>query len=205
MRYTSGMRRLALFAVLAASLPTAAQTNAAPEPTGPTAVFHTSMGKLTCRLFAKESPIAVKTFLGLTDGSKVWTDPRTGAVQHGKRFYDGIEIDRVVPDFVIQTGDITNDPSGAVDIGFRFPNETYPGLLYDRPGRLAFGNAGKDTNNSELFFTEHPVPRLDGGFTIIGQCDDASVNLIAKIARVPRGAKDRPVTPVRIERVEIKP
>lgn len=163
------------------------------------------MGPLTCKLLEAESPIAVKVFLSLADGTKDWTDPRTGTVQHGKRFYDGILIDRVVPGFVIQTGDITNDPSGKIDIGFRFPNEDTPGLLYDRPGRLAFGNAGKDTNNSELFFTEVAVPRLNGGFTIIGQCDEASVALIGRIARVPRDSHEAPLTPVRIERVDVQP
>ena len=175
-----------------------------PEPTGPTAVFHTSMGTLTCRLFAKESPIAVQTFIGLTNGTKDWTNPETHAPQHGVRFYDGMIFDRVLPDFVIQTGDITNDISGATDIGFRFPNERTPGLTYDRPGRLAFGNNGKDSNNSELFFAEHPMHSLDDGFTVIGQCDEASIKRIEAIARVPRDAHNRPLTPGVIRSVTIK-
>lgn len=175
-----------------------------PEPTGPTAVFHTTMGNLTCKLFAKESPIAVQTFIGLANGTKDWTNPETHAKQHGVRFYDGMIFDRVLPDFVIQTGDITNDISGATDIGFRFRNETTPGLTYDRPGRLAFGNNGKDTNNSELFFAEHPMHRLDDGFTIIGQCDEASIKRIEAIARVPRDEHNRPLTPVVIRNVTIK-
>ena len=174
-----------------------------PEPTGRVAVFHTSMGNLTCRLFEKESPIAVQTFVGLAEGTKDWTNPKTHAVEHGVRFYDGMIFDRVLPDFVIQTGDITNDPSGATDIGFRFKNEDTPGFTYDRPGRLAFGNNGKDTNNSELFFSEHPMHRLDGGFTIIGQCDEASVKRIEAIARVPRDEHNRPLTPVIIRSMTI--
>lgn len=174
-----------------------------PEPTGRMAVFHTSMGNLTCRLFEKESPIAVQTFVGLVEGTKDWTNPKTHAVEHGVRFYDGMIFDRVLPDFVIQTGDITNDPSGATDIGFRFKNEDTPGLTYDRPGRLAFGNNGKDTNNSELFFSEHLMHRLDSGFTIIGQCDEASVKRIEAIARVPRDEHNRPLTPVIIRSVTI--
>ncbi|HEY9137037.1 MAG TPA: peptidylprolyl isomerase, partial [Terriglobus sp.] len=167
-----------------------------PEPTGPTAVFHTTMGNLTCKLFAKESPIAVQTFIGLANGTKDWINPKTHAPQHGVRFYDGMIFDRVLPDFVIQTGDITNDISGKTDIGFRFPNERTPGLTYDRPGRLAFGNGGKDTNNSELFFAEHSMHRLDDGFTIIGQCDEGSIKRIKAIARVPRDEHNRPLTPV---------
>ena len=187
-----------------AALPPVAQAKLqGPEPTGRVAVFHTSMGNLTCRLFEKESPIAVQTFVGLAEGTKDWRNPKTHTVQHGVRFYDGMIFDRVLPDFVIQTGDITNDPSGATDIGFRFPNEDTPGLTYDRPGRLAFGNNGKDTNNSELFFSEHPMHRLDGGFTIIGQCDEASVKRIEAIARVPRDEHNLPLTPVVIRSVTI--
>ncbi|HEY9138675.1 MAG TPA: peptidylprolyl isomerase, partial [Terriglobus sp.] len=175
-----------------------------PEPTGPTAVFHTTIGNLTCKLFAKESPIAVQTFIALANGTKDWTNPETHAPQHGVRFYDGMIFDRVLPDFVIQTGDITNDISGKTDIGFRFPNERTPGLTYDRPGRLAFGNGGKDTNNSELFFAEHSMHRLDDGFTIIGQCDEASIKRIEAIARVPRDDHNRPLTPVVIRSVTVK-
>jgi peptidyl-prolyl cis-trans isomerase A (cyclophilin A) len=174
-----------------------------PEAAGRVATFHTSMGNLSCRLFEKESPVAVQTFVGLAEGTKDWTNPKTHVLEHGVRFYDGMIFDRALPDFVIQTGDITNDPSGATDIGFRFKNEDTPGLTYDRPGRLAFGNNGKDTNNSELFFSEHPMHRLDGGFTIIGQCDQASVKRIEAIARVPRDEHNRPLTPVLIRSVTI--
>ena len=176
----------------------------APAPTGPTAVIETSMGKIACRLFSKESPIAVATFIGLADGTKSWTNPVTKKVETGKRFYDGMPFDRVIPDFVVQNGDPTGDISGATDIGFRFKNENAPGLSYDRPGRLAFGNNGPDTNNSEIFITEAPMRRLDGGFTIIGQCDEASVKVVEAIARVPRDKNNRPIKEVRIVRVRFE-
>ena len=173
----------------------------APEATGPVAVIETTMGRIACRLFTKESPIATAVFMGLADGTKSWTNPVTKKVETGKRFYDGMPFDRTIPDFVIQNGDPTGDISGATDIGFQFKNENTPGLSYDRPGRLAFGNNGPDTNNSEIFITEHPMRRLDGGFTIIGQCDEASVKVLEAIARVPRDKDNRPLTELRIERV----
>lgn len=178
-------------------------TARAPEPSGPQAVIETSMGTLTCRLFTKESPIATGVFMGLVNGTKEWTNPVTHKVEHGKRYYDDMPFDRVIPDFVIQTGDFTGDISGGTDIGFRFKNENTPGLSFDRPGRLAFGNNGPDTNNSEIFIAEHPMRRLDGGFPIIGQCDDASVRLVEKIARVPRDAANRPIVPVTIVRIRL--
>lgn len=178
-----------------------AETVPAPEPTGPTAQIETSMGRISCKLFSKESPIATATFIGLAEGTKSWTNPVTHRVEEGKRFYDGMAFSRVIPDFVIQSGDYTGDPSGSVDIGFRFRNETAPGLSYDRPGRLAFGNDGPDRNNSEIFITEHPMRALDGGFTIIGQCDQASIKVVEAIARVPRDKDNRPIKEVKIETV----
>jgi cyclophilin family peptidyl-prolyl cis-trans isomerase len=183
------------------SLPAA---GSGPEPTGSTAVLETSVGRISCRLFERESPVATSTFLGLVNGTKDWTDPTTRLVQHGRRFYDGMAIDRVLPDYYIQFGDITGDISGKVDIGFRFKNENTPGLTFDRPGRLAFGNGGPDTNNSELFFALNPMHVLDGGYPIIGQCDQASVKVLEGIARLPRDGANLPLTPVVIRRIVIQ-
>ena len=60
-----------------------------PVPTGPTVLFDTSMGRLTCKLFDKQAPLAVANFIGLAEGTKDWTDPVTQQKVHGKRFYDG--------------------------------------------------------------------------------------------------------------------
>jgi cyclophilin family peptidyl-prolyl cis-trans isomerase len=174
-----------------------------PEPSGPMATLETSVGNISCRLFTKESPIATTTFIGLVNGTKDWTDPRTHVAQHQHRFYDGMPIDRVLPDYYIQFGDITGDISGRTDIGFRFKNESTPGLTFDRPGRLAFGNGGRDTNNSELFFAMNPVHALDGGYPIIGQCDAASVAVLERISQLPRDGSNLPLTPVVIRRIVI--
>ena len=72
-------------------------------------------------------------------------------------------------------------------------------------GGLAFGNGGLDTNNSELFFALNPVHILDGGFTIIGQCDSVSVAILDHIAHIQRDGSNRPVPPVIIRRIVIQP
>jgi cyclophilin family peptidyl-prolyl cis-trans isomerase len=175
-----------------------------PEPTGPTATIDTTLGKLTCRLFSTEAPIGVANFIGLANGAKGWTNPTTHAPAHG-RFYDGLTFRRVIPDFMIQNADIPGDPKGGSDIGFHFSNEIAPGLTFDRPGRLAYANAGPQTNASQFFITEHPVSRLDGNYTIFGQCDDASVKVVEAIARVPRDSHNKPETPVVIRSIHITP
>jgi len=173
----------------------------APDPTGPTAVIETTMGTLTCKLFDKEAPVGVANFMGLAEGTKEWKNPATHVEMHGKKFYDGLSFRRVIPDFMIQNADLPGDPSGDGDIGFHFANEIVPGLNFDRPGRIAYANAGPNTNESEFFVTEAPNHRLDGNYTIFGQCDDASVKVAAAIARVPRDDKNRPLKAVVIRRI----
>jgi cyclophilin family peptidyl-prolyl cis-trans isomerase len=175
----------------------------APEPTGSTAIIETTKGTLTCKLFSKEAPIGAANFIGLAEGTKPFKSPVTHVEVRGKRFYDGLSFARILPDYMIQNAEL---PGGvrSGDIGFKFNNEIVPGLTFDRPGRLAYANAGPGTNASEFFVTEHPVHRLDGDYTIFGQCDDASVKLIEEIARVPRDANNKPQTPVTIKHVMIQ-
>jgi peptidyl-prolyl cis-trans isomerase A (cyclophilin A) len=182
-------------------VPMAAAGIPSPEPTGPTAVIDTTLGQLTCRLFDKEAPVGVANFMGLEEGTKEWRNPSTHAMMRGRKFYDGLSFRRVIPDFMIQNADMPGDASGDGDIGFHFANEVVPGLTFDRPGRLAYANAGPDTNQSEFFITEAPNHRLDGGYTIFGQCDDASVKVVEAIARVPRDEHNRPLKAVVIRRI----
>ena len=55
-----------------AELPDMPTSQAPPviEPTGPTAVLDTSMGRITCKLFEKEAPLTVANFIGLAEGTK---------------------------------------------------------------------------------------------------------------------------------------
>jgi peptidyl-prolyl cis-trans isomerase A (cyclophilin A) len=168
----------------------------------PTAIIDTTAGKLTCVLFPDKAPIGVANFIGLSNGTKDWTSPITHQKKHGVPLYDGTIFHRVIPDFMIQGGDPKGDGTG--DIGFEFKNETSPTLKFDRPGRLAYANAGPNTNGSQFFITEVPYPSLNGGYTIFGQCDAASVSLVKKIARVPRDANDRPRDPVKINHITIE-
>jgi len=166
----------------------------------PTATIQTSAGDLHCTLFPKIAPIGVANFIGLADGTKDWTSPVSHAKKHGVPLYDGTIFHRVIPAFMIQGGDPKGDGTG--DPGYKFKNETSPTVKFDRPGRLAYANAGPDTNGSQFFITEVPYPSLNGGYTIFGQCDDAAVELVKKIARMVTDG-ERPVRPVKITHIEI--
>jgi peptidyl-prolyl cis-trans isomerase A (cyclophilin A) len=171
------------------------------EPTGPLVVIDTNMGRLSCRLFDKQSPLAAANFIGLATGTKDWTDPTTGQKVHGKPYYDNTTFHRVIPGFMIQGGDRKGDGSG--DAGFYFKNETTPGLAFDVAGRLAMANAGPDTNGTQFFITEVPYPDLDGKYTIFGQCDTHTVLMVATLARVDRDSNDKPATPITMNKVTI--
>jgi peptidyl-prolyl cis-trans isomerase A (cyclophilin A) len=180
---------------------TAAAKPAAAASAQPTAIIETTAGKLTCTLFPDVAPIGVANFIGLAQGTKDWTNPVSHARKHGVPLYDGTIFHRVIPDFMIQGGDPAGSGSG--DVGFEFKNETSPTLKFDRPGRLAYANAGPGTNGSQFFITEVPYPSLNGGYTLFGQCDDASIALAKQIARMGRDSNDRPYRPVKILRIVI--
>ena len=170
-------------------------------PTGPTAVIDTTMGRLTCKLYDKQAPVTVANFIGLAEGTKDWTDPTTLKKVHGEPFYNGTTFHRVIPGFMIQGGDRMGDGRG--DPGYLFEDEFDPSLTFDEPGRLAMANSGPNTNGSQFFITEVPVPQLNGKHTIFGQCDAHTALLVASIARVQRDDNDKPVTPVVINRITI--
>src|ERR1700721_3132613 len=175
-------------------------------PTGPTAVIDTTMGRLTCKLYEKEAPITVANFIGLADGTKDWTDPKTLQKMHHQPFYNGTTSHRVIPEFMIQGGDRAGDGTG--DPGYFFQDEIDPSLTFDQPGLLAMANAGPGpsgggTNGSQFFITEQPVPQLNGKHTIFGLCDAHSALLVSSIARVDRNAHDKPLTAVVITRITI--
>jgi peptidyl-prolyl cis-trans isomerase A (cyclophilin A) len=205
------MRYLRVFAALVAlALPLSAQQKPAPQAPAPRPrpvpglymTFETSMGSIHCRLFPKVAPIAVRTIVGLATGRKSYIDPRTHKKVVGKRFYDGLTFHRVIPNFMIQGGDPLGNGMGSPEgPGFPFKNEVSPSVTFDQPGRLALANAGPDTNGSQFFITEVPVPRLNGGYTIFGQCRNLSV--VKAIARVPRDANNRPLRPVVIRHVVV--
>ena len=189
----------------AEALPEAPTSNAPTviQPTGPAAVFDTSMGRITCKLFQKEAPETVANFIGLAQGTKDWTDPTTHKKMHTKPLYNGTTFHRVIPDFMIQGGDPT--ATGMGDPGYMFKDEFDPNLNFGVPGRLAMANSGPDTNGSQFFITEVPTEHLNQKHTIFGQCDDASLSVVKSIARVERDSNDKPITPVELIKVAIVP
>ncbi|HEX8114179.1 MAG TPA: peptidylprolyl isomerase [Kofleriaceae bacterium] len=163
------------------------------------ATIATSQGTLHCQLFDDKAPATVANFVGLATGQKPWTDPRTGKTVRGKPFYDGLSFHRVIPRFMIQGGDPLNNGTGGP--GYHFDDEVAPDLTH-QPGTLAMANAGPgtSTNGSQFFIDEVEASWLKG-YTIFGKCKE--VDVVSRIAGVPRGAADKPELPVAITRLTI--
>jgi peptidyl-prolyl cis-trans isomerase A (cyclophilin A) len=167
-----------------------------------TAVLHTSLGDIRMNLFDNHAPKTVKNFVGLSDGSLQWSDPRTGQAGAGALYTDVI-FHRVITGFMIQGGDPTGTGRGGP--GYRFADEFHPELVFDRPYLLAMANAGPGTNGSQFFITVAPTPHLNRKHTIFGEvADQASRDVVDAIATTPVGPGDRPVTDVVITSVSIE-
>ena len=156
------------------------------------AIFRTSSGDITIKLFEKEAPKTVANFCDLATGSKEWKDPRTGA-KTTARLYDGTVFHRVIPQFMIQGGDPLGQGIGGP--GYKFEDEFQSGKRFDKPGLLAMANAGPNTNGSQFFITEVPTPHLNNKHTIFGEVIKG-FELVPQIARVGNGA-------VHLKQVEI--
>ena len=186
-----------------------AKPASAPKPATaqPTAILDTTAGTMTCTLFPAKAPIGVANFIGLASGTKDWKSP-TGATKHGVPLYDGTIFHRVIPQFMIQGGDPAGTGSGPDPVA-PFKNEVSRDLLFDQPGRLAYANAGPNTNASQFFITEvaftgQQAQMLNGNYTIFGQCDDNSVALVKRIAGMSRDSNDRPYRPIKINHISIQ-
>ena len=168
------------------------------------ATLQTSQGTIVCELYEKEAPMTVENFIGLADGKKEYKDPKTGEKKKG-RYYDGTVFHRVIPDFMIQGGDPTGTGTG--DPGYKFKNESAPNLNFDKPGRLAMANSGRDTNGSQFFITDAAVGLSGNDYTIFGQVIEG-LDVVKKIARVPKDPSNpehsKPVTPPVLQKVIIE-
>jgi peptidyl-prolyl cis-trans isomerase A (cyclophilin A) len=158
------------------------------------------LGEITLELFPEKTPMTVDNFIGLAEGTKEFTDPKTGK-KTKRKFYDGLVFHRVIPEFMIQGGDPLG--SGRGGPGYRFPDEIVPGLNFDSPGKLAMANAGPNTNGSQFFITVKETPWLNGRHTIFGEVIKGQ-DIVNRISQVPRDSRDKPQDPVITEKVIIR-
>lgn len=160
--------------------------------------FDTSMGKFRIKFFG-EVPKTVENFASLAEGTKEFTDPKTG--QKVKRpFYDGLIFHRVIEDFMIQGGCPKGTGTGGP--GYQFKDEFHPSLRHSKAGILSMANAGPDTNGSQFFITVRGTPHLDDRHSVFGEVVDG-MDIIMKISEVPTGGGNKPTKDIIINSVKI--
>jgi peptidyl-prolyl cis-trans isomerase B (cyclophilin B) len=119
-----------------------------------TATIKTNRGDIVVDLFADKTPRTVNNFVFLAkDG-----------------FYNGVKFHRVIPDFMVQTGDPMGTGSGGP--GYRFADEFHPELRHSGPGVLSMANAGPGTNGSQFFITHVRTEWLDDRHSVFGQVSE---------------------------------
>src|SRR3954453_4111509 len=147
------------------------------------ATINTNVGDISIELFDDDAPTTVSNFKKLAaDG-----------------FYNGVIFHRVIPDFMIQSGDPTGTGSGGP--GYTFDDESNDHRV--ERGALAMANAGPNTNGSQFFVvTAESCPWLDGKHTVFGR-GTGGMEACDSIEQTDTDANDKPREPAVIERVEL--
>jgi peptidyl-prolyl cis-trans isomerase A (cyclophilin A) len=163
------------------------------------AEFVTTEGSFTVKLFEDEVPNTVANFVGLAEGTKEWTDPRTRQ-KTTTPYYNGIIFHRVIDGFMIQGGDPLGQGVGGP--GYEFADEFHPRLRHDRAGILSMANRGPNTNGGQFFITLAPTPHLNDRHSVFGKVT-SGMDIVRRIGSTPTGRQDRPVKDIQILEIKI--
>jgi peptidyl-prolyl isomerase H (cyclophilin H) len=167
----------------------------APVATNPIVFFDVSIGgaavgRVTFELFADVAPRAAENFRQMCTGE---FRSREGE----PRGYKGATFHRVIPDFMIQGGDIVKgDGTGSVSIyGTTFADEPFVGK-HTGAGVLSCANSGPDTNGCQFFVTCAKTEWLDGKHVVFGRVLGDGMLVVRKMENVATGGGNRPKLPV---------
>ncbi len=127
------------------------------------AVLTTEKGTFTIVFNPEEAPLTVDNWVKLA---------RAG-------YFNGLEVHRVVPNFVMQDGDPRGDGNGGPGWSIRCEMNMLP---FDR-GAVGMALSGKDTGGSQWFVTHSAQPHLDGGYTVFGHVNEKDMKVVDSIVR----------------------
>ena len=147
-------------------------------------IIETSMGTIEVELFEDKAPITTANFIKLSQSG----------------FYNNVTFHRVIPNFMVQTGDPRGDGTGGP--GYSIKDEFGQGLKHNTPGMLSMANSGPNSGGSQFFITTVPTPWLDGKHAIFGHVIKGQ-EIVNKISMVQRDRNDRPLTPILIKKISI--
>ncbi|EDP41617.1 hypothetical protein MGL_3998 [Malassezia globosa CBS 7966] len=160
-------------------------------PTDGKVILHTAKGEIEIELWSKEAPKACRNFVALAlEG-----------------YYDSCVWHRIVPNFIIQTGDPSSTGHGGESFfGAPFENEIHQRLRFNRRGLVAMANAGeKCTNESQFFITLDATPELQNKYTIFGRVVGSTIYNVLSLANIELSTSvpDRPVFPPKLLQAEV--
>ncbi|KAI6010779.1 cyclophilin-like domain-containing protein [Pisolithus orientalis] len=158
-------------------------------PTKGRVLIHTTAGEIDIELWSKETPKACRNFIALSlEG-----------------YYDGVIFHRVVPGFLVQTGDRTGTGAGGESFyGEPFEDEIHPRLRFAHRGLVGMANSGKkNTNDSQFFITLDRADELHGKHTLFGRVVGDTLYNALKIGEMELGENERPLYPPKIQSITI--
>ncbi|QRV74133.1 peptidyl-prolyl cis-trans isomerase, cyclophilin-type protein [Ceratobasidium sp. AG-Ba] len=158
-------------------------------PTNGKVIIETTVGDIEIELWAKETPKTCRNFLALAM----------------EGYYDGVIFHRVVPGFLVQTGDRTGTGYGGESFyGDVFEDEIHPRLRFAHRGLVAMANNGsKNSNDSQFFITLDRADELHGKHTLFGRTVRDTIFNVLKIGQLELGENERPLYPPKIKTVRI--
>lgn len=127
------------------------------------AIITTEKCTFAIDLLPEDAPLTVDNFIKLANA----------------KYFNGVEVHRVVPNFVVQDGDPRGDGNGGPGWSIRCEINMVP---YER-GAVGMALSGKDTGGSQWFVTHSPQPHLDGGYTVFGRVNETDMKVVDGIVR----------------------
>ena len=166
----------------------------------PTALLETSLGNIKVELFVDKMPVTAGNFVKLAKSG----------------FYDGLHFHRVIDNFMLQFGcPHSRDPKSPRAGTGDGPNGTiqdeHPAdaKLSNEPGTLSMANTGRPNSGSSQFFINTIHNAYLDFFTpgpskhpVFGKVIEG-MDVVHKIEKTRTDAGDRPVEPVRVNKVTV--
>jgi peptidylprolyl isomerase domain and WD repeat-containing protein 1 len=148
------------------------------------AVLRTTHSDIVIKLF-KDTPRMMQNFMG--------------HMQSG--YYDNVVFHRIIPGFMIQTGDPLGDGTGGI-WGGEFKDEIWRDFRHNQPFTVSMANASLNTNGLQFFITMVPTPWLDNKHTVFGRVV-GGMEVVMAIESVKMDQLDRPLSNVKILSIDL--